>query len=118
MIYEPRAVARQFWEKSFRALCRNIRDSGSADVRLARKHPAMASRLMLGRVDRLPPWERRAVRMTLSRPRLATLAFLPARLGLDVVARLRGRGRRLEHLHAVCRAHLYALGMLDAGIDG
>ena len=117
-IYEPRAVARQLWEKSFRSLCRNIRDSGSADVRLARKHPEMASRLVLGSVDRLPPWERRALRMTLSRPRLAALAFGPALLGLDLVARLHGRGRRLEHLHAVCRAHLYALGMLDAGING
>jgi hypothetical protein len=118
VIYEPRAVARQLWDKSFRALCRNIREAGASDVRLARKHPEIAPSLTLGDMDNLPPWERRALLATLARPRSVAAALAPVLLSLDLAARAGVRGRRLEHLHAVCRAHLYGRGMLDAGFEG
>jgi len=117
VVYEPRAIARQVWDKSFRSLCRDIREAGASDVRLARKHPEMAPSLTLGRSERLPPWERRALRATLARPRRVAAAFSPALVALDLAARIGAKGRRLEHLHAVCRAHLYALGMVDAGFE-
>jgi hypothetical protein len=117
VVYEPRAIAKQVWDKSFRALCRDIREAGGSDVRLARKHPELVPSLTLGNTEGLPPWERRAAEFTLASPRLASALFSPALVALDLAARARARGRRLEHLHAVCRAHLYARGMIDAGYD-
>jgi GT2 family glycosyltransferase len=115
VVFEPRAQAQQLWDKSFGALCANIRQAGAADVRLSRKHPGMRVCLTLGQIDKLPPWERRALVATLERPWLATPCLLPVRSALGLAARLGAKGSRLEQLHAICRAHLYALGMRDAG---
>jgi GT2 family glycosyltransferase len=114
--YEPRAVSRQVYDKTFRSLCRDIRQSGAADVRMARLHPEIREKLLLGRLSSLSRWERRAARLTLAHPRLAAILAAPVVAFLDLAARLHATGRVFEHLHAICRAHFYALGILDAGV--
>lgn len=117
IVYAPRAVASQVFDKSFREVARDIRRGATADARFAAKHPDAAPRLILGRVDRLPAWERRALRFAVRNPRTARA---PAAIGvalLDRLGRAGLRGSRVEHLHAVVRAGLYGLGLSDAGLS-
>jgi hypothetical protein len=114
IVYEPRAVSRQVYDKAFRALCRDVRQAGAADVRMARLHPEIEPHLLLGRRETLPGWQGRVLRLTLARPAWPR-PFWPPVLGtLDRAARRHRGGRLLEDLHALARAHLYGLGMTDA----
>jgi GT2 family glycosyltransferase len=113
--YLPQAVARQVYAKSFRALARNIRDGAKADVRLARRHPDLRRWLMLGRLDEMGPLQRSILDRTLRGSRLCMLAGRMGVVALDVAQRWRWTGAVFERLHAVMRAHLYGLGLLEAG---
>lgn len=114
LAFEPRAVAFQVYAKTFRELARDIRRAAAGDVRLASRHPEAAGRLTLGSPGRLPPWERRALAWSRSRPALAAALFSPLIAVLDVASRTGRCGRRWEHAHAIARAHLYGLGLADA----
>lgn len=48
MVYEPRALARQYNDKTFAALARDSRDEGRTAVLFARKHPEAFDQLRLG----------------------------------------------------------------------
>lgn len=109
------AIVYQVFDKSFASLARDVREGGAADAAFARKHPGVVSHLTLGSVGSLPPWERRALRLTLGAPAVARVLFALPILSLRLAARAGWRGTRLEHLHAVARAHLYGLGLGDAG---
>jgi GT2 family glycosyltransferase len=115
IVYEPRAVSYQVYDKTFAALRRDVRSAGAADVRMARLHPEIVPSLLLGRSASLPGWQGRVLRLTLARPALASALLAPALSLLNVAARAGYRGRLLEDLHGVARAHLYGLGMKDAG---
>lgn len=106
--YEPRAVAFQTFDKTFVRLARDIRRGAAADLRFAAKHPEARRHLMLGRLDRLPPWERRAA--TLS-PAVARIVLAPAVVAMEGLRLLGARGRKIEEMHAVVRAGLYGLGL-------
>jgi GT2 family glycosyltransferase len=115
IVYEPRAISRQIYDKSFGDLRRDVRHAGASDVRMVRLHPEIAPSLMLGRAGSLPGWQGRVLRLTLARPALASALLAPVLWVLDLAARRHGVGKLLEDLHAIARAHLYALGMKDAG---
>lgn len=115
IVYEPRAISRQVYDKTFGDLRRDIRQAGAADVRITRLHPEIAPSLMLGRAGSLPGWQGRVLSLTLARPVLCSALLAPALFTLDLAARGHYSGRLLEDLHAIARAHLYALGMRDAG---
>ncbi len=117
VVYEPRAVTRQIYRKTFRALCRNIRDAGAADALMAAKHPEIRAELPLGQVENLSAWQRRTHQATLRAPRLTALALAPALAALEAAARLGLGGELWEKLHGVARAHLYARGMQDAAVE-
>lgn len=115
VVYAAGAVAHQVYDKSFASLCRNIRQGAAADALLARVHPEAAPSLVLGSIGSLPRWERLALRWTLAMPATAGVLFGPLLAFLDGASE-RGRcGIRLEHLHAIARAHLYGRGLVDAG---
>lgn len=114
IVYEPRAISHQVYDKTFRDLRRDVRQAGAADVRMARLHPEIAPSLLLARAGTLPGWQGRILRLTLARPALASALLAPVLWTLDAAARRQGTGSVLEDLHAVARAHLYALGMRDA----
>lgn len=115
VVYASGAVAHQVYDKSFASLCRNIRHAAAADALLARVHPETVPSLVLGTIGSLPPWERRALRLTLTAPGLAAALFAPVLAFLERASERGRRGVRLEHLHAVARAHLYGRGLRDAG---
>lgn len=114
LVFEPRAVAYQVYAKTFRELARDIRRSAAGDVRLAARHPEAAARLTLGSPESLPPWERRALALSRRHPALARALFAPLLAALDAASRAGRCGTRWEHAHAVARAHLYGLGLVDA----
>ncbi len=113
LVFEPRAVAAQVFDKRFRAVAADIRRGALADVRFVAKHPDARDRLPLGREGTLPPWERRAARLGRTRPRLAGILAAPAVALLDRLARSGARGERVEHLHAVVRALVYGIGVAE-----
>lgn len=113
IVFEPRAVAAQVFDKRFRAVAADIRRGGVADVRFAAKHPDARDHLSLGREESLPPWERRAARLGRTRPGLGRLLAAPSVAFLDRLARSGARGERLEHLHAVVRALVYGIGVAE-----
>jgi GT2 family glycosyltransferase len=115
LAFEPRAITYQVYAKTFRELARDIRRSAAGDLRLVARHPEAATRLMLGSPDTLPPWERRALAFSRRHPGLARALFAPLLSVLDTAARTGRCGKRWEHAHAVARAHLYGLGLADAG---
>ena len=115
IVYEPRAISRQVFDKTFPALGRDVRHAGAADVRMVRLHPEMAPHLLLGRVESLAGWQGRALRLTLRWTFVAAFLLAPVLFALDLAARTHRSGRLLEDLHGVARAHLYARGMKDAG---
>jgi GT2 family glycosyltransferase len=118
LLYEPRAVSHQVYAKSFRALCRNIRHAGAADMLMAADHPAIRPHLLLGQGSHLPPFQRLALGITLRAPALARLGAAPVLALLELADRRGWSAVVWERLHAVARAHLYGLGMLDAGRSG
>jgi GT2 family glycosyltransferase len=111
VVYEPAAVAFQTFDKSFMQLARDIRRGATADLRFATKHAEAREHLTLGRLDRLPPWERRAASLSRSHPLLASIALAPAVVAMEGLRLLGARGKKLEELHAVLRAGLYGLGL-------
>jgi GT2 family glycosyltransferase len=113
ILYEPRAVAAQVFDKRFRAIASDVRRGGVADVRFAHKHPETRIHLRLGREDGLPPWERRALRLGRTRPIAARAAAVPTIAILDLLGRWGARGTRLEHVHAVVRALVYGIGVAE-----
>lgn len=113
IVFEPRAVAAQCFDKRFRAVADDIRCGAVADVRFAAKHPEVRAQLTLGREATLPPWERRAARLGRTRPRLAKMVAAPSVALLDRLARSGARGERLEHVHAVVRALVYGIGVAE-----
>ena len=115
LVFEPRAVAYQIYAKTFRDLASDIRRAAAGDVRLAARHPEAASRLMLGSSADLPPWERRALALSRRHPAAAAALFAPLLAALDAASRTGRCGTIWEHAHAVARAHLYGLGLVDAG---
>lgn len=115
IVYAPLAVASQVFDKTFRSIARDIRRGAAADARFARKHPEAVPRLILGRIDSVPHWERRALRFAMRNPAAGTAFAAMGVALLDGLARAGARGLRLEHLHAVLRAGLYGLGLSDAG---
>ena len=114
LAFEPRAVTYQVYAKTFRELARDIRRAAAGDVRLAARHPEAAVRLLLGSPGTLPPWERRALALSRRHPALAGVLFAPLLAVLDAASRAGRCGTRWEHAHAVARAHLYGLGLVDA----
>jgi GT2 family glycosyltransferase len=113
--YAPDAIAWQTFDKSFRALARDIRSSAAADARFVSKHPDALPRLTLGRVSALPAWERRALRFAAGHPRAAAPWVGCLTAVLHVAARSGATGGRLEQAHAIARAAIYGLGLSDAG---
>jgi GT2 family glycosyltransferase len=113
--YLPQAVARQVYAKSFRSLARNIREGAIADVRLARRHPDLQRWLMLGRLEEMGPLQRRIFERTLAGSRVCRVAGRAGVGLLETAHRWHRTGRVFERLHALMRAHLYGLGLLDAG---
>lgn len=113
--FEGRAVTFQVYDKSFRQLSADIRRAAAGDVRLVGRHPEAAASLLLGAGDALPPWERRALSFTRRSPALSRILFAPLLVALRGAAGAGRCGLRWEHAHAVARAHLYGLGLVDAG---
>jgi len=111
VVYEPAAIAFQTFDKTFVQLARDVRRGAAADLRFVAKHPETREHLTLGRLDRLPPWERRAA--TLS-PALARVLLPPAVAAMEGLRILGARGKKIEELHAVVRAGLYGLGLTTA----
>jgi len=113
VVYEPEAIAWQTFDKTFLALARDVRRGAAADLRFAAKHPDVREHLTLGRLDRLPPWERRAASLSTAHPFFARLALGPAVAAMEGLRLLGVRGKKIEELHAVMRAGLYGLGLND-----
>lgn len=113
--YVPQAVARQVYMKTFRALARDIRESASADVNLVRRHPELRDWLMLGRLQGLGPFQRRFFEATLRGSKVAKLAGTIGTVALDAAGRWKRTGAPLDTLHGLMRAHLYAVGLTQAG---
>jgi GT2 family glycosyltransferase len=114
IVYEGAAVTHQFYAKTFLSLARNIRQAATADMLMADKHEEVRELLPLGRTQLLSVWEHSVLRATLAMPRASKVVVTPLMLCLELTARLRLSGSILENLHALCRAHLYGLGMRDA----
>jgi GT2 family glycosyltransferase len=108
LAYEPLAVAFQTFDKTFVRLARDIRRGAAADLRFVAKHPEAREHLMLGRLDRLPPWERRAATLP---PAVARMLLAPAVVAMEGLRILGARGKKIEEAHAVVRAGLYGLGL-------
>jgi glycosyltransferase involved in cell wall biosynthesis len=113
--YAADAVAWQLFEKSFVGLARDIVRAAAADAQFVRKHPGVREHLLLDRWDRLPRWERVALRTTLRFPGTSRLALRPAILAMEQLRRRGAKGEKLEHAHAILRAHLYGLGISHGG---
>jgi GT2 family glycosyltransferase len=113
--YVPQAVARQVYMKTFRALARDIRESALADVNLVSRHPDVRPWLMLGRLHELGPWQRRLFEATMRGSLAASLAGRAGVVVLDLAARWKRTGAALDLLHGLMRAHLYAVGLVQAG---
>jgi glycosyltransferase involved in cell wall biosynthesis len=113
--YLPNAVARQVYAKSFRALARNIREGAMADVNLVRRHPELKRWLTLGRLDELGPLQRRFFEATMRGSRIAAVAGRAGVLALEAAVRWKRTGPTFEVLHGLVRAHLYGVGLTEAG---
>ena len=113
LLYEPRAVSRQVYRKTFRGLCENIRHAGAADLLMATEHPEVAPHLMLGQGNRLPRGQRWALDGTRAAPAVTHLAAAPLLAILELAESRGWTSVFWEHLHGVARGHLYGLGMLD-----
>ena len=113
--YVPQAVARQVYTKTFRALARDIRESALADVNLVRRHPELRPYLMLGRLHELGPFQRRFFEATMRGSKVASLLGKVGTLALDAAGRWNRTGAVFDTLHGLMRAHLYAVGLTQAG---
>ena len=109
--YAADAVAWQLFEKSFDGLARDIERAAKADAQFVAKHPGAREHLLLDRWDRLPRWESLALRTTLRFPRATRLLFRPAVFLMEQLRRRGVKGEKLEHAHAILRAHLYGFGL-------
>jgi GT2 family glycosyltransferase len=113
--YVAQAVTHQVYAKTFVALARNIREGAMADVELARRHPELRHWLMLGRIDELGRFQRRLYEASLRGSRLAAAAGAVGIALLDLAARWRRTEAVFEAMHALVRAHLYGVGVAQAG---
>jgi hypothetical protein len=70
---------------------------------------------MLGRLHELGPWQRRLFEATMRGSLAASLAGRAGVVVLDLAVRWKRTGAALDLLHGLMRAHLYAVGLVQAG---